>query len=87
MGSSKTGPVNPPSGNVTVCMTLTLAEANNLLVALANAINNASAKSAKGGKGKGKAKGGGTPKGGGAKGGGKPKSPAPTGKPKTKKTP
>jgi hypothetical protein len=58
MGKSSGGGVLPPNTPVTFCMTLTLAEANNLLVALANAINNA------GSKGKGK-------KGGGTKGGGK----------------
>ena len=61
MATSKTGGVTPPSGTITVPLTLTLAEANTLLVALVNAINNASSK------------GKGGDKGGGAKGGGKAK--------------
>ena len=59
MGKSNTGSVVPPNTQLTVPLTLTLAEANSLLVALANAINNI------GPKRKGKGKGGKT---GGAKG-------------------
>jgi hypothetical protein len=66
MGKSNTGSVVPPNTQLTVPLKLTLAEANDLLVALANAINNL------GPKGKGK-KGG--SKGGGSKG-------APKGAPK-----
>jgi len=68
MGKSKGGDVLPPTTPVTVNLTLTLAEANDLLVALANAINNLGpkGKGKKGGGGKGGAKGGtkGGPKGG-----------------------
>jgi hypothetical protein len=83
MGKSTTGAVVPPTTPVTVSLTLTLAEANNLLVALANAINNLGPK--------GKGKGGsasvtkGTPKGtakGTPKGGSKPVK-GPVGKPKS----
>jgi hypothetical protein len=44
----------PPSQNVTFCVTMSLVDANNLLVAVANAINNAAAKKSKTGGGKGK---------------------------------
>jgi len=67
MGKANGGNVLPPTTPVTVTLTLTLAEANNLLVALANAINNLGPKN-KGKKGGAKppTKGGakGTPKGG-----------------------
>jgi hypothetical protein len=66
MGKSNSGSVVPPTTPVTVSLTLTLAEANDLLVALANAINNVGPKG-KGKKGgsKGKSTGGtkGSPKG------------------------
>ena len=74
MGKQNAGTVVPPTTPVTVSLTLTLAEANDLLVALANAINNI------GPKGKGKGGGG---KKGGHKGGpaGSPKR-GPKGSPK-----
>jgi hypothetical protein len=56
MGKQNSGSVVPPNTPVTVQLTLTLAEANNLLVALANAINNVGPKN-KGGGGGGKSKG------------------------------
>jgi hypothetical protein len=56
-GKGKNQPV-VPSQNVTFCVTMSLVDANNLLVAVANAINNAAAKGAKTGGGK-KGKGGG----------------------------
>ena len=80
MGKSNTGSVVPPNTQLTVPLTLTLAEANNLLVALANAINNL------GPKGKGKKGGTKGPTKGGVKGApkgtpkGAPKA-APKGKP------
>jgi hypothetical protein len=56
-GAKAPGKVNPPppSQNVTFCVTMSLTDANNLLVAVANAINNAAGKKSKtvGGKGKG----------------------------------
>jgi hypothetical protein len=52
-GAGKSPPP-PPSQNVTFCVTMSLVDANNLLVAVANAINNAAAKKSKTGGGKGK---------------------------------
>jgi len=59
-GGKAPGKVNPPppSQNVTFCVTMSLTDANNLLVAVANAINNAAGKKSKTGGGK-KGKGGG----------------------------
>jgi hypothetical protein len=48
------GPVIPVTTNVTFCVTMSLEDANNLLVAVSNAINNAAAKKGKQGGGKGK---------------------------------
>jgi len=69
MGATKSKGKGPgvPSGasvtfcvnNVSFCMTMSLTDANNLLVALANAINNAATKKAKTGGGKGGKGGGG----------------------------
>jgi hypothetical protein len=64
MGKQNSGSVVPPNTPVTVQLTLTLAEANNLLVALANAINNLGPKN----KGKGASGGGGGKAKGAAKG-------------------
>jgi hypothetical protein len=52
-GAGKSPPP-PPSQNVAFCVTMSLVDANNLLVAVANAINNAAAKKSKTGGGKGK---------------------------------
>ena len=53
-GGKGKGPPVPPGSTVTFCTTMSLTDANNLLVALANAINNAAVKKSKtGGKGKG----------------------------------
>jgi len=52
-GKGKTPPP-PSSQNVTFCVTMSLVDANNLLVAVANAINNAAGKGSKTGGGKGK---------------------------------
>jgi hypothetical protein len=70
MGKANNGSVIPPTTTVTVNLTLTLAEANDLLVALANAINNAGSK----GKGGGKAPAKGSPATGNPKGGPAPKT-------------
>ncbi len=59
-GKKGKGPVVPPGNvtfcvnNVSFCMTMNLTDANSLLVALANAINNAATKKSKTGGGKGK---------------------------------
>ncbi len=60
-GKKGKGPVVPGGANVTFkennvsfCMTMNLTDANSLLVALANAINNAATKKSKTGGGKGK---------------------------------
>jgi hypothetical protein len=68
MGKQNSGSVIPPNTPVTVQLTLTLAEANNLLVALANAINNVGPKNKGSGGGGGGGGGGGKSKGS-AKGG------------------
>jgi hypothetical protein len=51
-GSKGKGPAIPASPNVTFCVTMSLVDANNLLVAVSSAINALAAKKAKtGGKG------------------------------------
>jgi hypothetical protein len=64
MGAQQKGSVTIPSQTITFPVTLSLTDADNLLVSLTNAINKAALKGGKKGGGKGKG-GGGKGKGGG----------------------